>query len=347
VNAEPADSETRPLVLDATADRESAIARAAAAIRQGELVAMPTETVYGLAADALDPTAVGRIFAAKQRPANHPLIVHVSSLEEADRVAHVDDRARRLAAAFWPGPLTLVLPRRDVVPDAVTGGLDTVGVRIPAHPVAQALIAACGRPLAAPSANRYTRLSPTRAEHVVSQLGDDVCIVLDAGPTKVGIESTVLDLSTEEPVLLRPGGIDAERIEQHIGPLQRPGQAPAEDAPRKSPGMSDLHYAPRARLRGYARKGQDALAAQIADARSRGSKTGQLSLGETAGIADWLLAMPGDATGYARELYAALHEADRLGCDIVYVEVPPDTPAWEGVRDRLRRAGLFAKTQPD
>ncbi|MCU0864024.1 MAG: L-threonylcarbamoyladenylate synthase [Planctomycetes bacterium] len=318
----------------------AAIAAAAEILRRGGLVAFPTETVYGLGAHALDPEAVARIYAAKGRPSFNPLIVHLADADQLSRLARtVSPLAQRLAAAFWPGPLTLVLPRQPVVPDAVTAGLDTVGVRVPAHPVARALIAAAGLPIAAPSANAYTRVSPTTAAHVLAQLGDRVELVLDGGPAAVGIESTVVDVSGERPVLLRPGGIAAERIEALVGPLLR-AAAVAGDAPRPAPGMVDRHYAPRARLQPFAAGERPAVWQQLAELAAAGRRVGLLAFATEGARATEIRCMPGDAAGYARELYAALHALDSAGCELAYVEQLPVERAWEAVADRLRRAGL-------
>lgn len=318
----------------------AAIAAAAAILRRGGLVAFPTETVYGLGAHALDPAAVARIYAAKGRPSFNPLIVHIADAGELPRLARtVSPLAQRLAAAFWPGPLTLVLPRQPIVPDAVTAGLDTVGVRVPAHPVARALIAAAGLPIAAPSANAYTRVSPTTAAHVIAQLGDRVELVLDGGPATVGIESTVVDVSGAQPVLLRPGGIAAERIEALVGPLLRVA-AMAGEAPRPAPGMVDRHYAPRARLQPFAAEQRQVVWEQLAALLAAGRKVGLLAFSTEAVQATVAWCMPNDAAGYARELYAALHALDAAGCELAFVERLPGGPAWEAVADRLRRAAL-------
>ena len=318
----------------------AAIAAAAEILQRGGLVAFPTETVYGLGADALDPQAIARIYAAKGRPSFNPLIVHIADADQLPRLARtVSPLAHRLAAAFWPGPLTLVLPRQPIVPDAVTAGLDTVGVRVPAHPVARALLAAAGLPIAAPSANAYTRVSPTTAAHVLAQLGDRVELVLDGGPAAVGIESTVVDVSGERPVLLRPGGIAAERIEALVGPLLRPA-AVVGDAPRPAPGMVDRHYAPRARLQPFAAEQRRVVWQQLAELVAAGRKVGLLAFATEGARATEVRRMPGDAAGYARELYAALHALDAAGCELAYVEQLPVEQAWEAVADRLRRAGL-------
>ena len=291
--------------------------RAAELIRGGGLVAFPTETVYGLGANALDAAAVERIFAAKGRPRQSPLIVHVDSVEMARSLVTDWPRAAEiLTRRYWPGPLTLVLPKQSSVPDIVTAGLPTVGLRMPAHPLALALIRAAGVPIAAPSANPFTELSPTTAEHVRKLLGNAVDLVLDGGPATVGIESTVLSLAGGEPVLLRPGVIPLTEIESLIGHV-RVAQS-AGGGPHASPGMHARHYRPRTPLL--------LLAADDAPPPGRGA---WLRLGRE---------MPADPAAYAAELYAALHRLDEQDLDWIAVERPPDTPEWAGVRDRLTRA---------
>lgn len=308
------------------------IERAAQVLRAGGLVAFPTETVYGLGAAARDPVAAARIFAAKGRPADHPLIVHLPGPEHLPRwAARVPAAAQRLAAAFWPGPLAMVLPRRDGVPDAVTGGLDTVALRVPAHPVALALLHAFGDGIAAPSANRYGRVSPTCAEHVRSELGARVDLVLDGGDCDVGIESTLVDLSGDGPVLLRPGAIDAAQIEAVLGVAPRSPDADAAPAP----GRVASHYAPRARV----------VLAPAADAQAQAQRL-QAS-GLRVGLAcaappgdtrlQWLR-WPADARARARRLYALLREADALGLDAVVASLPTGTGLSAALRDRLVRA---------
>lgn len=294
---------------------------AARLIREGRLVAFPTETVYGLGANALDARAVQRIFEVKGRPPTSPVIVHVCSVEMARNLAAAwPEKAAQLAARFWPGPLTLVLPKQPSIPDNVTAGLPTAGLRMPAHPLALALIEASGCPIAAPSANRFTELSPTSAEHVRKSLGGAVDLILDGGTTPVGIESTVLSLAADPPLLLRPGMITREEIEAVIGPVEV--RTSAGDAAHPAPGMHPRHYSPRTPLylvRGGALPGS-----------GRGV---YLRHGVT---------MPASPRDYAAALYATLHRCDEQGYDWIAVEEPPDLPEWAAVRDRLRRAASRA-----
>jgi len=314
--------------LNARPDPEK-IRQAAALIREGKLVAFPTETVYGLGANALDAGAVQKIFRLKGRPATSPLIVHVGSREAADALAkNWRDDAEQLARRFWPGPLTLVLPKRELIPDVVTAALPTVGLRVPANAFALALLAEAGVPIAAPSANRFTELSPTTAAHVRRSLGDAVDFILDGGPTRVGIESTVLSLATPVPVLLRPGMISVEQIEAVIGKIEIAG-APAEGA-HPSPGMHAQHYRPKTLL----------LLVKDADLPTWGrgaylfmnrSAVARHRIGES-------IEMPSEADQYATTLYDTLHRLDEGGFDWIAVEQPPETPEWAGILDRLRRA---------
>jgi L-threonylcarbamoyladenylate synthase len=315
-----------------------AIERAAAVIRGAGLVAFPTETVYGLGANALDPAAVERIFAAKGRPSYNPLISHVEDVGAAIRLARSwPAAADLLAEALWPGPLTLVVPKSPAVPAIVTAGLDSVALRVPAHPVALALLRAARLPIAAPSANRFTEVSPTTAAHVAKGLGERVDLILDGGPTAVGIESTVVDLTGEVPVLLRPGSIDVERLEAIVGPIRR-GTPVAGTRARPSPGMIERHYAPRAELRIFVASEVEAVRDVVRAARAEEKTVGGLVLARPTTEMDHIHSMPADPAGYARELYAALHRLDDLGCGLIVVEAVPDVPAWAGVRDRLRRA---------
>lgn len=299
------------------------VAVAVAALRRGECIGLPTETVYGLAADARNPEAVRRVFALKQRPSDHPLIVHLPSLQFLGPFARdIPDAAWALAERFWPGPLTLVLKREFDVPLEVTGGQETIAVRVPAHPLAQAVLHAFGGGLAAPSANRFGRISPTTAAHVRAEFGDEVPIVLDGGPCEVGIESTIVDFSGGTPRILRPGILDA-----HTLGVDSPSSAGGAAAPRV-PGALDRHYAPRTPLQLWPRSA-------LGD--GAGSHIRVLALGHLPpGIAG--IALPAHPAGYAHGLYAALRELDASGAREIRAESVPAEPAWDAVRDRLQRA---------
>ncbi|MFL5340352.1 MAG: L-threonylcarbamoyladenylate synthase [Gemmataceae bacterium] len=322
-------TETRLRSVDA-----AALAEAAAVLRAGGLVAFPTETVYGLGANALDAAAVARIFAAKGRPANNPIIVHIADFADLPRVvANWPDAARRLAERFWPGPLTLVLPRAAAVPDIVTAGGPTVAVRMPAHPVALALIRAAGVPLAAPSANRSGELSPTTAEHVRRSLSSRIDMILGGGPTQVGLESTVVDLSVTPVRLLRPGHISPADIATVIGAIARQPDV-SEAAPLPSPGMLARHYAPRTPTVCLA-----GSATYVAERLQRGEKVGWLTF-DAAPCDAVTVVMPRAPTEYAARLYAELHALDQLALDRIVVEQPPDEEPWLAVGDRLSRAAI-------
>jgi len=320
--------------IDRVLPNPEIIARAAALLRAGRLVAFPTETVYGLGANALDALAVARIYEAKGRPSYNPIIVHVSGVEQVRDVAREwNARASALAEAFWPGPMTLVLPRREIVPDIVTAGLDSVGVRVPAHPVARALLDAARIPIAAPSANRSMELSPTTGRHVEKSLGDAVDLILDAGPTRVGIESTVIDVTSDIPTILRPGTISIPDIERVVGRVTTASHVEGTDA-RPSPGMMDRHYAPRARL--IIAAASD-VAATVERERAGGRCVGAVvTTAAVQGGSVIRIAM--DPLAYAASIYAVLHSLDDAACDVVVVEDVPDTPGWRGVRDRIERA---------
>ena len=294
-----------------------------ALLREGRLVAFPTETVYGLGANALDAAAVRRIFEVKGRPSTSPLIVHVSSVAMAKRVVSVwPEAAEKVAARYWPGPLTLVLPKAKRVPAEVTAGLDTVGVRMPAHPVALALIRRGRMPLAGPSANKFTQLSPVTAEQVRRGLGDGVDMVIDGGPCRVGIESTVLSLAGPVPVLLRPGMVSREQIEALIGPVALAG-AVSDGVAHASPGQHSKHYSPRAPLRlGHPDRPEGTAYLWWAVDRE----------------AQYSVRMPNDPDRYASMLYDTLHRADVLGVGEIVVEPVPLGADWDGIRDRLARA---------
>ena len=318
---------------DAPLATDPAITRAVCILRSGGLVAFPTETVYGLGADASNEAAVRRIFEVKHRPAEHPVIVHIP---DASHLAHwaaaVPEPAARLAEAFWPGPLTLVLKRADSVLDAVTGGQDTVGLRVPYHSLALDLLHAFGGGIAAPSANRFGRLSPTSAAHVLAELGDDVDLILDGGRCAVGIESTIVDVSGPAPRLLRPGGIGLAAIAEVIGrgPLAAGGDAP------RAPGRLAAHYAPRTTMvlvdaRGFA----EAVRAAVQSSR-RVAVFSRQPAPRSPGVIE--LRAPGSAPEYAQVMYRALRELDQAGADLLLVETVPDTAEWLAVRDRLARA---------
>jgi L-threonylcarbamoyladenylate synthase len=305
------------------------IERAGELIRAGRLVAFPTETVYGLGANALDREAVARVFAVKQRPSTSPLIVHAASLEAARELAgEWPAEAEELGRRYWPGPLTLVLAKRPDIPGIVTAGLNTAGLRVPAHPVALALLGAAGVPIAAPSANRFMGLSPTTAEHVRESLGDGVDMILDGGPTRVGIESTVLSLAGGRPVLLRPGMIARDDLEAVIGPVEVAGEGGAGSHP--APGMHRRHYSPNTPVH--------LIANGHVPAEGRGAWVGLGPVPGPAPVPLRTVYMPLEAPRYAAILYETLHELDREGLDWIAVELPPEDPEWAGIRDRLRRA---------
>jgi L-threonylcarbamoyladenylate synthase len=316
--------------------KDIAVADAIAELVRGNLVAFPTETVYGLGADAANEEAIGKVFALKGRPANHPLIVHLASMLAVDEWAiDIPDGARRLAAAFWPGPLTLVLRKARHVPAAVTGGQDTVGIRCPSHPVAQALLRGFARAgsggVAAPSANRFGHVSPTSAQHVRDEFGPGL-LVIDGGECEVGLESTIVDLSRGRPVLLRPGGITRDQLAAVLG---EPPADRDEDAPRAS-GTLAAHYAPRAPLELVAALDLEGRVREFAGA---GKRVAVLAFGEPTGSgATWWQLVPRHARDYAHGLYANLRALDGNGADVIVVESPPMEPAWEAVLDRLSRA---------
>jgi L-threonylcarbamoyladenylate synthase len=324
------------------------IAQAAQLLMNGGVVAFPTETVYGLGADAANPDAIVRIFKIKKRPQNHPLIVHIPDASHLERWAvDIPDTARRLVARYWPGPLTLVLRRAEGVPDLLTGGQDTIALRVAAHPVAEALLKAMLENddgtrrigIAAPSANRFGRISPTTAAHVIADLGNDADIVLDGGACDVGIESSIIDFSRGEPVMLRPGRISAQDVAALIG--IEPSAADA-DAPRVS-GSLEAHYAPRAKLRLMKRTAMiDALSAH------KGQRVAALALEvNVPRLAPGLvIVVPAVASRYAQSLYANLRVLDAAGADLILVETPPSSPAWAGVHDRLSRAAAAHPDKP-
>ncbi|MGB6386522.1 MAG: L-threonylcarbamoyladenylate synthase [Terriglobales bacterium] len=307
------------------------IKHAAQLLRAGRLVAFPTETVYGLGANALDAEAVARIYAVKRRPATSPLIVHVASIEMAQSLVAIwPEIADRLARQFWPGPLTLVLEKQPAIPAIVTASLPTVGLRMPAHPIALALIRAAGVPLAAPSANRFTQLSPTIADHVRTSLGAEVDHILDGGPCSIGIESTVLSLTDcgltgKRPILLRPGGISRAELEEVVGPVASAQEVQAGSHP--APGMHPRHYSPRTTLflttNGKLPEEGKGIYLQHEHQPSRTNIE--------------IHQMPQSATDYAAALYDVLHQADAGNYTWIAVDLPPSSPEWEAIHDRLRR----------
>ena len=327
----------------------AAIQQAAQALAAGELLGLPTETVYGLAADASSDSAVAKIFAAKGRPNDHPLIVHIArgatgSAGVAHFATNVPAFAQALMDTFWPGPLTLILPRREDVGAAAAGGQDSIGLRCPAHPVAQAVLQACAAlgvaGLAAPSANKFGRVSPTTAAHVQSEFGDGL-LVLDGGPCAMGIESTIVDCTRGVPVLLRPGSIGRDQIEQACGQPLRDKEAIA-NAPRAS-GTLEAHYAPTAKVRlmtaAALQTALDLLGTGLdSQAVSIAVYTRQTMRSRSAQVV--CRPMPQDAATAAQELFAALRDFDTQGVRLIWIETPPDTPEWEGVRDRLQRASV-------
>jgi len=326
------------MILDGASP--ASVAQAAATMARGELVAFPTETVYGLGADAASDAAVAKIFAAKGRPSDHPLIVHVPDASAVPTFAgDVPDFATRLMQAFWPGPLTLILPRRAGVGTAAAGGQSSIGLRCPAHPVAHAFLLACQAAgvsgVAGPSANRFGRVSPTTAAHVQSEFGDAL-LVLDGGPCRVGIESTIIDCTRGQPVLLRPGMLSAVQVEQACGQaVLRPGEL--ESAAPRASGTLESHYAPNARVRLM-----DAAALQTAldvlgeDASGIATYSRVILRSRSARVLR--RRMPDNPAETARQLFAVLREFDAQGVKLIWVETPPDDAEWDGVRDRLRRA---------
>lgn len=331
----------------------ASIARAAARLRGGGLVAFPTETVYGLGANALDAAAVRRVFDAKGRPATDPLIVHVASVEAMHDLLGEDletgpySRVRRLAARFWPGPLTLVVPKSDRIPPEVTAGLGTVGIRVPAHPVARALLDAADIPLAAPSANLFSRPSPTRADHVLQDLGGRIDFVVDGGATSVGVESTVLDLTRRIPTVLRPGAVTVEMLRECL-PVVLVGIESVEDGPLPSPGLLPKHYSPRAPLILFSGEAEAALSAMVRRARGAaadGRRVGILVVREDVdAFGDFPVQLAevgtrGDLAAMATRLYAALRQLDAAGVDLILArDVQDDDGLGRAIRDRLARA---------
>jgi len=321
----------------------AAVKRASAELRAGGVVGLPTETVYGLAANALDARAVQRIFVIKGRPSHNPVILHVSDLAMARRyVREWPEVAERLAMAFWPGPLTLVLPRAETVPDVVTAGGETVGVRWPSHPLIQAVIRECGFPLAAPSANPSNEVSPTNAEHVRKTLGGKLRVIVDGGQSQVGIESTVLDLCHRPVRILRPGLVHSESILAALGEGEEVEEAGVEKggATLRSPGQLPKHYSPRAPVRILTWRDDCELRAEAlrwVDEICRVQVIAHTVVPSDEGLGG-VSVIPHDAEAFARALYGELHRCDEAGADLIVVEAVPDGVEWRAVADRLRRA---------
>jgi L-threonylcarbamoyladenylate synthase len=343
---------TEVIHIDRRDPEAAAIAKAADCLRRGGLVAFPTETVYGLGAHAHDRDAVRRLFAAKQRPPDDPLIVHVAGVDEIRALAsQVPPPAAALAERFWPGPLTVVVSRAASVPLEVTAGRDTVAVRVPAHPVAHALLAAVRLPIAAPSANLFSRPSPTRASHVLADLDGRIDMVLDAGPVDIGVESTVVDLTTVPPTVLRPGAIGVELLRDILPDVQLRTKAVASsDAPLPSPGLLSQHYAPRTPMTLYPRTpsaGPESFVAHVREVLATGKRVGVLATTEDASLLRNLpvvlaeLGSEAEAEAVAARLYAALRELDASEVDVILAhDFPTDAGLWRALRDRLRRASV-------
>ncbi len=338
--------ETLKWVIDPFRPDSLLLQQAARYIQQGQLVAFPTETVYGLGANAFDAAAVAKIFVAKGRPADNPLIVHVADFAGLEEVAYPNEMAKKLAAQFWPGPLTLVLPRKSTVPKIVSAGLNTVAVRLPSHPVAVGLIRSAGVPIAAPSANASGRPSPTRAEHVMFDLRGKIPLILDGGPVEIGVESTVVDLCGEVPVLLRPGKITAEQLKSVCGVLQFAGQASAKCP--SSPGMKYKHYAPKAQV--YVIEDAEQMGQKLADLRRQGMEP--LLLGFDKLLAQmpadshaYVLGKQGDLEAFAQHLFEAFRFADTQGFAAILVQTVPPQGFGRAIMNRLSKAaGVVNKT---
>ncbi|MGH7977134.1 MAG: L-threonylcarbamoyladenylate synthase [Limisphaerales bacterium] len=322
---------------------QKAVRRAAELLRTGEVVALPTETVYGLAANALNENAIAKIFRIKRRPANNPIIVHIAGIEMAKSCAKKFPMvAEKLAKSFWPGPLTLVLPRAEKIPKIVTAGGETVGIRWPSHPFIQAVIREYGFPLAAPSANLSERVSPTNAEHVRAQLAGKISLIVDGGQSQVGIESTVLDLTVSPPRILRPGMIHAESLAAVIGEIQSSNSKTESksEGTLRSPGLLRKHYSPKAKLLVLNWRDDTDLNSQLSTFNFQPSTTHVIAHLKIPSGKDFagVSVIPHDAEAFARALYAELHRCDEAGAKLIVVEAPPDLPEWSGIVDRLRRA---------
>ncbi len=314
-------------------------------LREGRLVCFPTETVYGLGADASNPNAVEQIFELKGRPANHPLIVHLGNADQINSWAEdIPSLAWKLAECFWPGPLTLILKKAPNVPQQVTGGQDTIGLRVPAHPLALKLLTAFGGGVAAPSANRFGRISPTRAEHVLEEFGEELDMVLDGGKCQVGLESTILDLSTEHPVLLRPGSITRTQLAGVLG--EPPKFMVVGKTDIRAPGLLPSHYAPQTPLELVK---TDQLKKRLRELNELNLRTGLIVLSRVTAdvynrVLNEIIEMPSNANSYARNLYASMRFLDRGGFDRILVEAPPESNIWSAIHNRLHRAAHKTKT---
>ncbi len=336
---------TEVLRTQSKSEFDLAVERAAELLRLDEVVAVPTETVYGLAANALSSAAVRKIYQTKGRPATNPLIVHVASWAMVEQCcARWDSEANQIARTFWPGPLTIVVPKSERVPDEVTAGGETVALRWPSHPIMQALIQAAGFPVAAPSANRSNALSPTQARHVLSQLDGKIALIIDGGHSAVGIESTVIDLVHRPARILRPGMIHLGNLQAACESLEwsqsQPVDAGPGDAAQRSPGQLRVHYSPRAQLKVLAWEDAADLQRQFGQMNLSGDSTSVIAFRNIPDSDDFLRVsvIPDDAEAYARALFSELHVCDEEGSQYILVEAPPDGPEWSGVWDRLRRA---------
>jgi len=322
----------------------AAVKRAAELLRAGEVVALPTETVYGVAANALNENAVAKNFQIKGRPSHNPIIVHVAGIEMAKRcVKNFPEIAEKLAKSFWPGPLTIVLARSEKIPEIVTAGGETVGIRWPSHPFIQAVIRECGFPLAAPSANLSERVSPTNAEHVRQQLGGKIPLIVDGGQSQVGIESTVFDLTVSPPKILRPGMIQAESLAAVCGEIQNPeSRIQNPESALRSPGLLQKHYSPKAKLLVLNWHDDASLCSQLSTFNLQPSTTHVIAHTKIPAVEHFadVSVMPHDAEAFARAIYAELHRCDEAGAKLIVVEAPPDLPEWSGIADRLRRASV-------
>ncbi len=348
--------QTKTVKIDRDNPDAGVLTEAAAIIKRGGLVAFPTETVYGLGGNALDPEASSRIYAAKGRPSDNPLIVHIACREELDAlVREIPETAVKLMDAYWPGPMTLIFPKADIVPDATTGGLDTVAVRMPSHPVARALIAAAGLPIAAPSANASGRPSPTRASHVAEDLEGRIDMILDGGEVDIGLESTVIDVTGDEPVILRPGYISLDAVRRAAGSGEDDPtilKKPEGDVRPKAPGMKYRHYAPKASMRIFAGPSEavrDTICGLLAEDLAQGRRAGVLCGTENAsaykGAVVKVLGSHSDEEAAAHNLFNALRECDEDGVEVIYAEAFEEGEIAEAVMNRMLKAAGYSLTR--